>query len=318
MAEKILMPKMSDTMEEGVIAAWHKKVGEKIESGDLLAEIETDKATMEYEAFEEGVILYLVDEQSTVPVDGLIAIVGDAGESFDHLLTDSGSSSAASTPETASPAPTTAEPSPVASNPSPSTQETLVTNAVAVPMPKMSDTMEEGVIATWHKKVGDPVAAGDLLAEIETDKATMEYESYDEGTLLYIAAQEGEAVPVDGLLCVIGESGADYEALIRQFNNPGGGSAQTEIKSDPAPTQNNTSSPNLAQASSSETSNGRVKISPLARKLAQEKGFDIQQIQGSGDGGRIVKRDIENFVPSSQPSPAKKTEQVKEAPSKAT
>lgn len=321
MAEKILMPKMSDTMEEGVIASWHKKVGDKLESGDLLAEIETDKATMDYEAFEEGVILYLVDEHSTVPVDGLIAIVGDAGEAFEHLLKDGGASPV-STSEAASaspePAPTASpEPAPVSTSPSPAVAETIVTNAVAVPMPKMSDTMEEGVIAAWHKKVGDPVAAGDLLAEIETDKATMEYESYDEGTLLHIAAQEGESVPVDGLLCVIGEAGADYEAVIRQFNNPGASSSQGEAKSENTPAPANTSaSPMSQELALADSSNGRIKISPLARKLAQEKGFDIQQIKGSGDGGRIVKKDIENFVPSTQPTPIEKATPVKEEPSK--
>lgn len=303
MAIKILMPKLSDTMEEGVIAAWHKKVGDKIESGDLLAEIETDKATMEYEAFDEGTILYLADEKSTVTVDGLIAILGNEGEDFQHLL--SGGDSASEAPSAPQAAPASA-PAPVetatAAAPAPAP---AVTNAVVVTMPKLSDTMEEGVIAEWHKKVGDKVEEGDLLCEIETDKATMEYESYDVGTLLYIGVEKGSALPVDGLLCIIGEEGANYQALIQQFQS-GGQVEQAPAPAATASTPMTNGTPAPANMSSNGT-NGRIKVSPLAKKMAADKGYDLSQIQGTGDGGRIVKRDIESFVPSTTPKQEEKT-----------
>ena len=314
MATKILMPKMSDTMEEGVIAAWHVKVGDKLESGMLLAEIETDKATMEREAYdeEEGTVLYLVDEGSTVPVDQLIAIVGNPGEDFQALL-DGGAAVTETTPtqNTTPPAP-----APVSANTA--TETVVVTNAIVVPMPKMSDTMEEGVIAEWHKKVGDKVAAGELLLEIETDKATMEREAYDEeeGILLYIAAEKGGTVAVDDLLCIIGEEGANYQALIDQFKNGQTGDTTTNTPSETPASQPvaGTTTPSNGQ------SNGRIKISPLAKKLAQEKGFDVSQIKGSGDGGRIVKKDVESFVPAAKidtPKTEKKESTSKAAPKSA-
>ncbi|MDX2301798.1 MAG: pyruvate dehydrogenase complex dihydrolipoamide acetyltransferase [Microscillaceae bacterium] len=314
MAVKILMPKMSDTMEEGVIAAWHVKVGDKLEGGMLLAEIETDKATMEREAYDEetGTVLYLVDEGSTIPVDQLIAIVGNPGEDFQALLGGGSTSAMPSTPPSSSPTPTsTPNPTP---SPAPSTATQTVTQATAaipatiVLMPKMSDTMEEGTIAEWHKKIGDSVEPGELLVEIETDKATMEREAYDEekGTLLYVAAQKGETIQVDDILCIIGEPGADYQALIQQFK--GGGlatpdPASSATQATPTPTPESVSTSN-------QDSNGRIKISPLAKKIAQEKGFDLSQIQGSGDGGRIIKKDIETFVPAAKTvaTPAAKTE----------
>lgn len=322
MAEKILMPKMSDTMEEGVIAAWHKKVGDQLESGDVLAEIETDKATMEYEAFEEGTILYLAAEEGdTIAVDGLLAIIGEEGEDYQALLNDdSGGDSA---PQEESKA--------ASSNGSESSQketqtqvkdEPKVTNAQVVLMPKMSDTMEEGVIAEWHKKVGDQVSTGDVLVEIETDKATMEYEAFEEGTLLHIVAESGESVPVDAPMCVIGEEGADYEAALRQHQQ-GGSSDDGGQMPDPTSSGSSSSDSNSSNgqgqktaSTTSSSTNGRIKASPLAKKLAQEKGYDLSQIDGSGDGGRIVKKDIESYVPSTKSEEKPKPEPAKAQPSK--
>ncbi len=180
MAEVIRMPKMSDTMTEGVIAAWHKKVGDTVKSGDLLAEVETDKATMELESYENGTLLYIgVNAKEAAPIDGVIAVIGKSGENIDDLLKSikSGGNGNATPKEEK------------ISEPAPSTEAAVDVsgiNAEVIRMPKMSDTMTEGTIVAWHKKVGDKVKSGELLAEVATDKATMELESYSDGTLLYI------------------------------------------------------------------------------------------------------------------------------------
>ena len=185
--------------------------------------------------------------------------------------------------------------------------------AIVVNMPRLSDTMEEGVVAKWHKNVGDKVDEGDLLAEIETDKATMEFEAMpgQEGELLYIGVDEGATSPVDAVLCILGEKGEDIEGLKtsapvkeetptkpkeEEKSSEETPSAPVETKSAPA-----APSPSPAPVAQSN-SNGRVVASPLAKKLAEEKGIDISSVNGSGDGGRVVKRDIDNYVPSSQPA----------------
>ncbi|MBO3696863.1 pyruvate dehydrogenase complex dihydrolipoamide acetyltransferase [Roseivirga sp. E12] len=300
MAEIVRMPKMSDTMEEGVIAVWHKKVGDKVDSGELMAEIETDKATMDYESYNEGTVLYLgATEGDAVQVDGILAIVGEAGEDYQALL--NGGAVATSEPkeevETAAPSAAPSE-----------KIDTSAINAEIVRMPKMSDTMEEGTISAWHKKVGDTVESGELMADVDTDKATMEYESYNDGTVLYLGAAEGEAVKVDGILAIVGEPGADYETLIKAEGQGGAEEAPApQVEAAPAAAAPTTSS---APASSTPapapavatSSNGRVKASPLAKRLASEKGIDISQVPGSGEGGRIVKRDVEGFVPAAAPA----------------
>jgi pyruvate dehydrogenase E2 component (dihydrolipoamide acetyltransferase) len=302
MAEIIRMPKMSDTMEEGVIAAWLKKVGDTVKPGDILAEVETDKATMELESYDEGVLLYIgVKEKDSVPVNGIIAIIGEKGESYENLL----NGSAGSTPVIKTETP----PAPVAtqSKVEDSVEKIDVSgiNATVITMPKMSDTMQEGTISAWLKKVGDVVKSGEIIAEVETDKATMELESYEDGILLYIGVQAGNSVPVDGVIAVIGEKGADFEKLLKAQVSS---SASVEIKSEtvaaaPAEAPVATASPVTKPivTSSSSTEADRVKASPLAKKIAEDKGFDIRQINGSGEGGRIVKRDIENFVPAAAP-----------------
>ena len=292
MAEIVRMPKMSDTMTEGVIAKWHKKVGDTVKSGELMAEIETDKATMDYESYNTGTILYLgAQEGQAVKIDDVLAIVGNKGEDFQALL--GGASKAAASggkSESAKPAP--AATATMAAEPA---IDTSNIKAEIVMMPKMSDTMTEGVIAAWHKKIGDQVKNGELLAEIETDKATMEYESYNSGTLLYIGAEPGKAVPVNGVLAIIGEKGADWQTLLKAHQSKASGAAPAAApKQEAAPS-------NVAQASSTtqqHSANGRIKASPLAKKLAKDKGFDIAKIQGSGDQGRITKKDVENFKPS--------------------
>ena len=279
MAEVIKMPKMSDTMTEGVIASWHKNVGDQVKAGDILAEVETDKATMELESYESGTLLYIgVKEKEAVPVDAVIAVIGKAGENFEALI--SGASGGSKAPEQAvAPAEV---PAPVASAPA------AAVNASVIRMPKMSDTMNEGTIVAWHKKVGDKVKAGELLAEVETDKATMELESYESGTLLYTGINAGESVKVDGIIAIIGEAGADFSSLLQGNSAP----AAAPAPSAPAPAAVSVEKP----AQTASHSGDRMKISPLARQLAREKGIDLHQLAGSGENGRIVKRDVETAL----------------------
>ncbi|KOF03158.1 pyruvate dehydrogenase [Roseivirga seohaensis subsp. aquiponti] len=289
MAEIVRMPKMSDTMEEGVIAVWHKKVGDKVESGELMAEIETDKATMDYESYNEGTVLYLgAEEGEAVQINGILAIVGEKGEDYKALLNESSENGSGDNEE--KPA--------EAKKADAEAIDTSNIKAEVVRMPKMSDTMEEGVISAWHKKVGDTVESGELMAEIETDKATMEYESYNDGTVLYLGAKEGESVAVNGVLAIVGEKGTDFETLLKA-------ESQTESETEPAKEEpakaspkQETSEPKKEESTvQTQTNNGRIKASPLAKRLAQEKGINISEVKGSGDGGRIIKRDVEDFVP---------------------
>lgn len=306
MAEIIRMPKMSDTMEEGVIASWLKKVGDTVKPGDILAEVETDKATMELESYEEGVLLYIgVQEKDSVPVNGIIAIIGEKGEDFQHLL--NGSVPAPAKAQEAPAAPIGEEPKQAAA---PAEKiDTSSINATVITMPKMSDTMQEGTIATWLKKVGDVVKSGEIIAEVETDKATMELESYEDGVLLYIGVEAGNSVAVDGVIAVIGESGADFQTLLKA-QQPGGSKSPSPAESTPEPVvevkapQASVAPVVAAPAAevSNTSSNDRLKASPLAKKIAAEKGVDIRQVQGSGEGGRIVKKDIETFVPAAPKS----------------
>jgi pyruvate dehydrogenase E2 component (dihydrolipoamide acetyltransferase) len=309
MAEIVRMPKMSDTMTEGVIAKWHKKVGDTVKSGELMAEIETDKATMDYESFNTGTVLYLgAQEGQAVQVNDVLAIVGNKGEDFKALL-EGGAKSA----ENGGNAPEGKQDQKGGKPQAAQTQvaeetatavDTSGIKADIVLMPKMSDTMTEGVIAAWHKKPGDAVKSGELLAEVETDKATMEYESYNTGTLLYVGAEAGKAVPVNGVLAIIGEKDADWKTLLKAHEAKASGAGGGDAKKETAAPAVAAESREKAETTVAHGSNGRIKASPLAKKLAKDKGLDIGQIPGSGDQGRITKRDVENFKPS-QKAPAK-------------
>lgn len=310
MAEQILMPRLSDTMTEGVIAAWHKKVGDQVKKGDLLAEVETDKATMELESYKDGVLLHIgTDKGGKLQVNDLLAIIGSAGEDISGLV--KGGAAPAPAAEAKQPAQEPAAPAPVAAPAAaaPASNSSagidISTMQEVILMPRLSDTMTEGVIAAWHKKVGDQVKKGDLLADVETDKATMELESYKDGELLYVGAQKGDKVAVNSLLCIIGDkSKVNVEAIVAAAKGgaaPSGSGAGSQTAA--APAKEAAPAPQQpAAATSSADSNGRVKASPLAKKLAAEKGIDLQAVQGSGDGGRIVKSDIDNFKPSAAPA----------------
>ena len=290
MATIITMPRLSDTMTEGTVATWLKKVGDKVSEGDILAEIETDKATMEFESFNEGTLLYIgIPEGETAAVDSLLAIIGEEGEDVAALI--AGKSSA--TTEAAETAPAPSE-STKEEKATPAAAATLPKGVVVVTMPRLSDTMTEGTVATWLKKVGDKISEGDILAEIETDKATMEFESFNEGTLLYVGIEEGNAAPVDSLLAIIGPAGTDISGIADSHGTAGSakstGSTE-ETKSAPA----EAAAPVTQEAAADGK---RILASPLAKKIASDKGIQLTQVKGSGENGRIVKSDIENFTPA--------------------
>ncbi|MEX0315191.1 MAG: 2-oxo acid dehydrogenase subunit E2 [Allomuricauda sp.] len=294
MAEVINMPRLSDTMEEGTVAKWLKKVGDKVEEGDILAEIETDKATMEFESFHEGTLLHIgIQEGDGAPVDSLLAIIGEEGEDISALLNGGG-------------AQMTAVEAPAETESAPETPAAPVAASAAIPegveiikMPRLSDTMEEGTVASWLKKVGDEVEEGDILAEIETDKATMEFESFYSGTLLHIGIQEGESAPVDEVLAVIGPAGTDVSAVL---SAPAGAVAESAPK--PEAVAEAPKAQEAAPEVAASQNGQRILASPLAKKIAGEKGINLADVQGSGDHGRIVKRDVENFQPSQAPAAA--------------
>lgn len=301
MAEVITMPRLSDTMTEGVVAAWLKKVGDKISEGDILAEIETDKATMEFESFYEGTLLYIgLQEGEAAPVDSLLAIIGNEGEDISALI-GGGAAPAAEK---------------VAEAEAPKAEEKTTTAAPAIPagvkvitMPRLSDTMTEGTVASWIKKVGDKIEEGDILAEIETDKATMEFEAFESGTLLYIGIQEGESAPIDSVLAILGPAGTDVTALVEGAKNGGVVATATET-----PVEAPKATEAVAAPVATETATGgRVFVSPLAKKIAEEKGINLAQVKGTGENGRIIKRDVENFVPTAAQAPAQTAAPVAQA-----
>jgi pyruvate dehydrogenase E2 component (dihydrolipoamide acetyltransferase) len=326
MAEVILMPRLSDTMTEGVIAAWHKKVGDTVKKGDLLAEVETDKATMELESYKDGTLLHIgTDKGGKLQVNDLLAIIGNKGEDISSLIKGGGQATEKSESKKAEPKKEVAAKS-ASKQPEKTTQPATATATIDVSkmeevvlMPRLSDTMTEGVIAAWHKNVGDKVKKGDILAEIETDKATMELESYKNGTLLYQGAKKGEKIEVNALLCIIGEKGkVDIDAVVAAakggvVSQSTGDSQQSTEESSKTAAQAEESE---EQATVSSNGNGRLKASPLAKKLAKEKGIDLKAVHGSGDGGRIVKADVDSFSPAAtgqQAAPAAKASESKPA-----
>jgi pyruvate dehydrogenase E2 component (dihydrolipoamide acetyltransferase) len=305
MAIVVNMPRLSDTMEEGTVASWLKKVGDRVEEGDILAEIETDKATMEFESFNEGVLLHIgIQEGETTKVDELLAIIGEEGEDISALL-EGGAN---------------IKPELVEEEVVESTDENEDTNeaekniatdipegVVVVTMPRLSDTMEEGTVASWLKNVGDFVEEGEILAEIETDKATMEFESFNEGTLLHIGLAVGESAKVDDLLAIIGPEGTDVSNLAQNFSS----NAPTEINvveekssetsqtvATPETPKQEVETPKVETSAPNISNPSRLYISPLAKKIAEEKGIPLNQLKGTGENGRIIKRDVENFSPA--------------------
>ena len=292
-------------MTDGVVAKWHKKVGDKVKSGELLADIETDKATMEFESFQDGVLLHIgVPEKGTIAVDGLIAILGKEGEDISALLKG--------TPETKKIEETKETAVPQATNNS-SQATALPAGVEVVRMPKLSDTMTEGVVEKWHKKVGDKVKSGELLADIATDKATMEFESFQDGVLIHIGIAEGKSVPVDSVLAILGKGGEDIAAILKTIEGAGKtqetkgtleikGNEEIKGAKETDTTVTIPSTSNNSNQTTTTSNDGRVKASPLAKAIAKEKGIDISKVSGSGDHGRVTKSDIENYKPQTTSS----------------
>ena len=306
MAIVVNMPRLSDTMEEGTVASWLKNVGDFVEEGDILAEIETDKATMEFESFNEGVLLHIgVQEGETTKVDQLLAIIGEEGEDISAILNgnEKSLSSNDSSEQNIDQTETTEEEENITQT------SNIPEGVIVVTMPRLSDTMEEGTVANWLKNVGDYVEEGDILAEIETDKATMEFESFNEGTLLHVGLSVGDSAKVDDLLAIIGPEGTDVTDIANNFSvqvdkNETSSEAKNEIKevkaNEISDTTINEISTTIETSPEAIENQGRIFISPLAKKIANEKGISLNQIQGSGENGRIIKRDIENYNPSSK------------------
>ena len=309
MAEIVRMPKMSDTMTEGVMAKWHKKVGDKVKSGDVLAEVETDKATMDLESYWDGTILFIgVEEGKAVPVDAVIAVIGKEGEDYKAALEAEGGSEPAK--EEKAEAKSDAADKPQEEKKEEAPASAALTDAdiekmgvTVVRMPLLSDTMTEGVIAEWHKKVGDKVKDDDILADVETDKATMEVMGYAEGTLLHIGVEKGQAAKVNGIIAIVGPEGTDISGILSQGDAPAKAVAD---KSADAPVAEKTEEAKEEVSTESNASGERVKASPLAKKIAKDKGIDLNQVSGSADGGRIIKKDIENFKPAAAPAQSAK------------
>jgi pyruvate dehydrogenase E2 component (dihydrolipoamide acetyltransferase) len=309
MAEVVKMPKMSDTMTEGVLAKWHKKVGDKVKSGDVLAEIETDKATMDFESYQDGTVLFIgVEEGKAVPIDAVIAVLGAEGEDYKAAL--AGAAEVPAEKKEEAPAaelskaeqPVAAKAPKVAEDKKP--QEVVEAKpkvdktsipATVIRMPALSDTMTEGVINKWNFKVGDTVKSDDSLADVETDKATMEVVGYEAGTLLYIGPKEGEAAPVNGIIAIVGKAGTDITPLLQDDEAPAAKAAETAEA--PAPAGETLSD---SPTESSPEDDSRIKASPLARKIAKEKGINLNDVKGSAEGGRIIKKDVEAYVPAAK------------------
>ncbi len=329
MAEVINMPRLSDTMEEGTVATWLKKVGDSVKEGDILAEIETDKATMEFESFYEGTLLHIgIKEGETAKVDTLLAIIGKKDEDISDLIDGSSSAEASEDKGKSKDEPEASDKKEnkkkssdeETENDSNKSDESANSEKAELPdgvevitMPRLSDTMTEGTVASWLKKEGDKVEEGDILAEIETDKATMEFESFYSGTLLKIGVGEGESASVDALLAIIGPKGTDVSGIAENFKKSGKSSdkkenASEENKKEEKETSDTDSKKESSSAKASEekgksessqtTNEGRIFVSPLAKKLAEEKGINLRQVRGSGENGRIVKSDIENYQPA--------------------
>lgn len=291
MAEAIRMPLLSDTMKEGVIAAWHKNVGDIVKSDDVIADVETDKATMEVMPYVDGTLLYIgVEKGKAAKINEIIAIIGKPGEDIQHLLDDASAPVAQAAPASAPEAI-----APVASAPA----SVDLKDATVIRMPLLSDTMKEGKIVAWHKKVGDTIKSDDILADVETDKATMEVMPYVDGTLLYVGVKEGEAAKINEIIAIVGKAGTDVAAyLANEGSQVIASSEPTSAAPSTAAVANNALSG--AAATASVASGNRILISPLAKKIAQQNGIQLSELRGTGENGRIIKRDIDNYTPTAQ------------------
>ena len=312
MAEIIKMPRLSDTMEEGVVASWLKKVGDKVQEGEILAEIETDKATMEFESFYDGTLLHIaIEEGVPATVDSLLCIIGDDGEDISKYVNNSSLES----PEKNEIENTRSnqldlvdqineqekiddtENSEIENIEIPITDKTsqIEGSIDYITMPRLSDTMEEGTISSWLKNVGDQVKEGEILAEIETDKATMEFESFYDGVLSHIAVNEGETVKVDELIAIISENEIDVPKALESYGKE---SSNIHVEESNDSIELNEVEKEINITNTSSNLNERIKASPLAKKIAKEKNIDLSKVTGTGENGRIIKNDLSDLSPA--------------------
>ena len=305
------MPRLSDTMEEGVVATWLKKVGDKVQEGEILAEIETDKATMEFESFYDGTLLHIaIEEGVPATVDSLLCIIGDEGEDISKYVNNS---SLESDQENERENTTSnqldlvdqineQEKIDVTENSKIENVEISIADKTSqiegsidyITMPRLSDTMEEGTISSWLKKVGDKVQEGEILAEIETDKATMEFESFYDGILSHIAVNEGETVKVDELIAIISENEIDVSKALESYGKE---SSNIPVEESNDSVELNEVDKEVNTTNTSSDLNERIKASPLAKKIAKEKNIDLSKVTGTGENGRIIKNDLSDLSP---------------------
>ncbi len=308
MAEVITMPRLSDTMTDGKVAKWHKNVGDTVKEGDILAEIETDKAVQDFESEFDGTLLYVgTGEGESAPVDSVLAIIGEKGEDISGLkngMVDEGVSEKKEEKKIDQEHKTEDESTSIEQ-----TTAEIPAGVEVITMPRLSDTMTEGKVAKWHFKVGDKVKEGDILAEIETDKAVQDFESEFDGTLLFAGVKEGEGSPVDSVLAMIGPAGTDISSIPTDKKSTKKTEEKQEVQT--AETKSEEKPATEQTVTSEDKSDGeRLAISPLARKMAEEKGIDVQQLKGSGENGRIVRKDIENYKPAAQQESSQQREQA--------
>ena len=305
------MPRLSDTMEEGVVATWLKKVGDKVQEGEILAEIETDKATMEFESFYDGTLLHIaIEEGVPATVDSLLCIIGDEGEDISKYVNNS---SLESDQENEIENTTSNQLDLVdqineqekiddTENSKIENVEISIADKTSqiegsidyITMPRLSDTMEEGTISSWLKKVGDKVQEGEILAEIETDKATMEFESFYDGILSHIAVNEGETVKVDELIAIISENEIDVSKALESYGKE---SSNIPVEESNDSVELNEVDKEVNTTNTSSDLNERIKASPLAKKIAKEKNIDLSKVTGTGENGRIIKNDLSDLSP---------------------
>jgi pyruvate dehydrogenase E2 component (dihydrolipoamide acetyltransferase) len=316
MAEIIKMPRLSDTMEEGVVATWLKNVGDQVKEGEILAEIETDKATMEFESFYDGTLLHIaIEEGVPATVDSLLCIIGDEGEDISKYINNS----SLETTEKNEIENTTSnqldlvdqinEQEKIDDSDNSKIENVEIsitekTNQIEgsidyITMPRLSDTMEEGTISSWLKKVGDKVQEGEILAEIETDKATMEFESFYDGILSHIAVNEGETVKVDELIAIISENEIDVSKALESYGKE---SSNISVEESNDSVELNEVDKEISSTNTSLDLNERIKASPLAKKIAKEKNIDLSKVTGTGENGRIIKNDLSDLSPALETS----------------
>lgn len=301
MAEVIRMPLLSDTMTEGKIVTWNKKVGDKVKSDDVLADVETDKATMEVTGYVDGTLLYIgVPAGQAAKINQIIAIVGKEGEDYTGLLDGDKDAAKAAPKETKEVAPETPK-----QTAAPAAKVALPEGAKEIRMPLLSDTMTEGKIVSWNKKVGDLVKSDDVLADVETDKATMEVVGYEEGTLLYIGVEAGKAAKINEIIAIVGKPGTDVSAYVAAEKS--GANSATAATTSPIEAAATTTETTATESKEETSGDQRIKASPLAKKLAADKGIDLTKVSGSGDNGRITKKDIDNYTPAAQPETSAKS-----------